>query len=108
MFLKNLGFAPALGPVELDDDRTAVFQVHLVDTVFIGVEAGEPAIAVQADTGTDNWQEANPFLFHVSRSAEVSKLGAFEAMANAAVDAILETYKAENGKAEDRKEAGSA
>jgi TetR/AcrR family tetracycline transcriptional repressor len=59
--------------------------------------------AVEADTGTDNWQEANPFLFHVSRSAEVSKLGAFEAIAQAAVGAILETYRVEaEGKAAER------
>nr|WP_047169063.1 TetR/AcrR family transcriptional regulator [Sphingomonas sp. Y57] len=77
-----------------------------LESIALGCAAYQSA--VEADTGTDNWQEANPFLFHVSRSAEVSKLGAFEAIAKAAVDAILETYKAENGKADDRKEAGSA
>jgi TetR/AcrR family tetracycline transcriptional repressor len=64
-----------------------------LESIALGCAAYQSA--VEADTGTDNWQEANPFLFHVSRSAEVSKLGAFEAMAKAAVDAILETYRTE-------------
>lgn len=64
-----------------------------LESIALGCAAYQSA--VEADTGTDNWQEANPFLFHVSRSAEVSKLGAFEAIAQAAVGAILETYRAE-------------
>lgn len=72
-----------------------------LESIALGCAAYQSA--VEADTGTDNWQEANPFLFHVSRSAEVSKLGAFEAMAKAAVDAILETYRVEaDGKPAER------
>lgn len=72
-----------------------------LESIALGCAAYQSA--VDADTGTDNWQEAHPFLYHASRSAEVSKLGAFEAMAKAAVDAILETYRVENeGKAAGR------
>ena len=55
--------------------------------------------AVSADTGTDNWQQANPFLYHVSRSAEVSHEAAFNAMAQAAIDAVLGAYHARAGAA---------
>ena len=44
----NLRIAPALRPVELGDHRGAVFQLHLVDAVFVGRESGQAPVATQA------------------------------------------------------------
>jgi hypothetical protein len=55
--------------------------------------------AVNADDGPDDWHQANPFLYHVSRNAEVSKDAAFEAMSKAVVDAILCLHAATAGAA---------
>jgi AcrR family transcriptional regulator len=76
-----------------------------LESIALGCAAYQSA--VDADTGTDNWQEANPFLYHVSRNAEVSRLAAFDAMAEAAVGAILATYQDGNGKGS-KGEAGVA
>ena len=50
--------------------------------------------AVSSDAGTDNWQEAHPFLYHVRRSAELPADVAFDAMAKAVVEAILGAHQA--------------
>ena len=48
MFLQNLRVAPALWPVELGHHRAAIFQLHLVDTVFVRGQRGESPVAAQA------------------------------------------------------------
>ena len=42
-------FAPASGAVELRDDSATIFQKHLEDPVFIGIELQDAAVAAQAD-----------------------------------------------------------
>jgi TetR/AcrR family transcriptional regulator, tetracycline repressor protein len=68
-----------------------------LESIALGCAAYESAVA--GDTDADNWHEQNPLLYHVSRSAEVSHAEAFDAMANAAVDAVLARYHAKAGAA---------
>lgn len=63
-----------------------------LESLALGCAAYESAVA--ADTGVDNWQEHHPFLYHVSRIAEVDKARAFEVMAKAVVEAILAEFHA--------------
>ena len=51
VFLADLGIAPAPGAVELGDDGRAVFQMQLVDPVFIAGQRQHAPIAEQADGG---------------------------------------------------------
>lgn len=62
-----------------------------LESIALGCAAYQSA--VNADAGADNWQEANPFLYHVSRSAEVPQGVVFDAIAKAAVEAVLEAYR---------------
>src|SRR5271154_1158029 len=48
MLFQNLCVAPPLGPIELGNDRRAVFQQHLKHAVFVAVERNETTIATQA------------------------------------------------------------
>ena len=45
VLLANLFIAPALGAVELGDQRRAVLDAHLIDAVFVAVEGEKAAIA---------------------------------------------------------------
>ena len=68
-----------------------------LESLALGCAAYQSAVI--ADDGTDDWHQANPFLYHVSRSAEVSKDAAFDAMAKAVVAAILGLHAAMVGAA---------
>ena len=68
-----------------------------LESLALGCAAYQSAVI--ADSEADDWHQANPFLYHVSRSAEVPKDVAFEAMAKAVVDAILGVYAATAGAA---------
>jgi TetR/AcrR family tetracycline transcriptional repressor len=74
-----------------------------LESIALGCAAYESAVA--ADAGTDNWHEQHPLLFHVRRSADVSHADAFDAMANAVVDAILAQYQAKVATAEETQPA---
>lgn len=63
-----------------------------LESIALGCAAYQSA--VNADTGADNWQEAHPFLYHVSRNAGIPRDIAFDAIAKAAVDAVLGAYQA--------------
>ena len=67
------------------------------ESIALGCAAYESAI--EADTKADDWHEANPFLFHVSHNAEISRLAVFDAITKAAVEAILARYEADHGPA---------
>jgi TetR/AcrR family transcriptional regulator, tetracycline repressor protein len=58
-----------------------------LESIALGCAAYQSA--VMADTNTEDWENAYPFLYHVRRNAAVSYAAAFEALAAAAVDAIL-------------------
>ncbi|MGH6614443.1 TetR/AcrR family transcriptional regulator [Sphingomonas sp.] len=62
-----------------------------LESLALGCAAYESAVA--SDTGTDNWQEQNPFLYRVSVNAGIPRANAFRAMANAVVGAILDEYE---------------
>lgn len=62
-----------------------------LESIALGCAAYQSAVA--ADAGEDNWQEANPFLYHVTKSAELPHSAAFDAIAHAAVDAVLAAYQ---------------
>ena len=49
MLLDDLCVAPALRPIELGDDDSAVLQEHLEYAVLVGIELQQSAIAAQAD-----------------------------------------------------------
>jgi hypothetical protein len=55
VFFLDLCLAPAFGPVELGDDGAVpvvgVFQMNLVDTVLIGTQRREAAVALQSHAG---------------------------------------------------------
>ena len=61
--------------------------MEALESLALGCAAYQSAVA--ADTGGDDWQQANPFLYHVSRHAEISYDVAFDVMIKAVVDAIL-------------------
>ena len=48
MLFLNLRVSPAFGPVKLGHHRRTVFELHLVDPVFVGGQGGQAAIAAQA------------------------------------------------------------
>lgn len=62
-----------------------------LESLALGCAAYESAVA--ADTGTDNWQEQNPFLYRVSQNAGITRAKAFRVMADALVAAILEEFE---------------
>ncbi|OIQ68502.1 hypothetical protein GALL_499050 [mine drainage metagenome] len=51
MFFQNLGIRPATGPVKLGYHQRAVFQVQLVNPVFIRAQRHLAPVAIQANTG---------------------------------------------------------
>ena len=57
MLFLNRRTAPSLRPVELGDDRHALLQPHLVNTVFVTVQRLQPAIAAQAAAGFDGIED---------------------------------------------------
>src|SRR5690606_4672774 len=48
VLLEDLLARPAAGPVELDDDRRAFVQIHLVDAVLVAVQREKPPVRTQA------------------------------------------------------------
>jgi AcrR family transcriptional regulator len=76
-----------------------------LESIALGCAAYQSAVA--ADAGEDDWHEANPFLYHVSKSAEVSHSAAFDAIAKAAVDAVLGAYQSIADAASSAKAANS-
>ena len=62
-----------------------------LESLALGFAAYESGVA--ADDGTDNWQEQNPFLYHVSRNPEISRSRSFEVMARAVVTALLDEVR---------------
>jgi AcrR family transcriptional regulator len=66
-----------------------------LESLALGSAAYESA--ANADTGTEDWQEQNPFLFHVRKNRDISRARVFEVMAKAAVDAVLNEYYAAAG-----------
>ena len=62
-----------------------------LESIALGCAAYQSA--VDADTGTDNWHEVNPYLYHVSRNADVPRELVFDAIAKASVDAVLGAYQ---------------
>ena len=48
VFFLDLCIGPAFGTVELGNNRATVFELYLVDAVFIGGESDQAAIAAQA------------------------------------------------------------
>ena len=66
--------------------------MEALESLALGCAAYQSAVA--ADTGGDDWQQANPFLYHVSRNAEISYDVAFDVMIKAVVDAILGVHAA--------------
>ena len=66
--------------------------MEALESLALGCAAYQSAVA--ADTGDDNWQQAHPFLYHVSRNAEISYDVAFDVMIKAVVDAILGVHAA--------------
>lgn len=65
------------------------------ESLALGCAAYESAVA--SDTGEDDWPAAYPFLFHVSRSREISQTRAFEVMIRAVVDALIQEYERTHG-----------
>ena len=63
-----------------------------LESIALGCAAYQSAVI--ADTNTDDWEEAYPFLFHVRRNAAVPYAAEFEALAQVAVDAILGACRA--------------
>ena len=49
VLLKDLRFAPALGPVKLGNHGATVLQLRLVNPVFVRRKRGEPTVAPQAN-----------------------------------------------------------
>jgi len=66
-----------------------------LESIALGCAAYQSAVI--ADTNTDDWEEANPFLFHVQRNAALTYAEAFDALAKMAVDAILGAYQGKEG-----------
>ena len=62
-----------------------------LESIALGCAAYQSAVA--ADAGEDNWHEANPFLYHVSKNVELPHSVAFDAIVKAAVDAVLAAYQ---------------
>ena len=63
-----------------------------LESLALGWAAYESGVI--ADTTDDNWQENHPYLYHVTKSREMSRQRAFEVMAKAGVEAILAEYLA--------------
>ena len=51
VFFQNLGVAPALGAVKLGHHEGAVFQIHLINAVFVRAERLQAAVTKQSHTG---------------------------------------------------------
>ena len=62
-----------------------------LEAIALGCAAYQSAVA--ADAGGDNWQEANPLLYHATKSAEISHGETFDAIIGSTVDAVLRAYE---------------
>jgi AcrR family transcriptional regulator len=63
-----------------------------LESIALGCAAYQSAVT--ADANTDDWEQDYPFLFHVRRNAGVTYAEAFDALAKAAIDAILAVCRA--------------
>lgn len=62
-----------------------------LESIALGCAAYQSAVA--ADAGEDNWPEANPFLYHASKNADLSYSDAFDAIVKSAVGAVLSAFQ---------------
>lgn len=65
------------------------------ESLSLGCAAYESA--VDADAEADDWQAAQPFIYHVMRNREISRERAFKVMAVAIADAIMAEYQEIHG-----------
>lgn len=61
------------------------------ESLALGCAAYEAA--VESDKGEDNWPAAYPFLYHVSRTREITHERAFKVMIRAVVDAVYADFQ---------------
>ena len=60
------------------------------ESLALGCAAYESAVDAEKD---DDWQTAQPFIFHVSRIREISRERAFKVMAQSIAEALLAEYE---------------
>jgi hypothetical protein len=66
-----------------------------LESLALGSAAYESGVI--ADTEDDNWQDKHPYLYHASRSRDISRARTFEILANAVVAAIMGEYEGNAG-----------